>query len=126
MTKFTLPKEERLHSKNHIERLIKDGKSIVVYPFRVVFIVSDDAETISSRVAISVSKKRFKKAVHRNRIKRLIKEAYRINKEITICNKTCLDILLIYLDNELPTFDKINKSLIKLLKKISSVEKLSK
>ncbi|MFZ4863805.1 ribonuclease P protein component [Sphingobacterium sp. Mn56C] len=75
-------KEERLCSKSAIDELFKSGSSFVVFPFRVVFLanpVTDKGQI--AQVIISVSKRRFKRANARNRIKRLMREAYRLQKE---------------------------------------------
>jgi len=82
MKKYTFKKEERLCSKRRIESLFHNGSSFIVYPFRAVYQVEPSLPLGSPSVAIliSVSKKRFKKAVSRNRIKRLLREAYRLEK----------------------------------------------
>lgn len=80
---FTLSKTERLNSKIRIGKMFESGssKSFSVFPMRVVFM---PAEQMDARAAIlvSVSKRRFKHAVDRNRIKRQIREAYRLNKHL--------------------------------------------
>ncbi|MDR0348067.1 MAG: ribonuclease P protein component [Tannerella sp.] len=76
------PKSERLFLKKDIERLFDDGQSFISYPLRIVYL-SDAADLSSASgisVLIGVPKKRIRKAVQRNRIKRLIREAYRLNK----------------------------------------------
>ena len=79
--RFTFPKEEHLCRKKLIEELFgKQGSSFGVYPLRIVWIKSDAPTTAPPQVLISVSKRTFKRAVDRNRLKRLIREAYRLNK----------------------------------------------
>ena len=79
--KYTFPKEEHLCRKKLIEELFsKQGSSFGVYPLRIVWIKSDAPSTAPPQVLISVSKRTFKRAVDRNRLKRLIREAYRLNK----------------------------------------------
>ncbi|MDR3118578.1 MAG: ribonuclease P protein component [Mediterranea sp.] len=82
MERNTLHKAERLCSKLQIEKLFAGGgsKSFSVYPLRVVFMPIEKKEEASASILISVSKRRFKRAVKRNRIKRQIREAYRKNK----------------------------------------------
>ncbi len=80
MMKNTLPKEERLNSKKIIDRLFAgSAKSFSIYPLRIVY-SSIEESAIPVSILISVSKKRFRKAVDRNRIKRQIREAYRKQK----------------------------------------------
>ncbi len=78
---FGFSKKERLFGRKNIETLFSKGNSIFVYPFRVVYMIKEREEGVFPvRVLISVPKKRFKLAVDRNRIKRVIRECYRLNK----------------------------------------------
>lgn len=78
----TLRKAERVHSKTIIDQMFTGGisKSFSVFPLRVVYMPVQDQEA-SVSILVSVSKKRFKRAVKRNRVKRQIREAYRKNKQ---------------------------------------------
>lgn len=79
--RYTFPKKEHLTGQKNIEELYRKGESFLVFPYRVVFLgVSETNEQLPVRALMSVSKKRFKKAVHRNRVKRLMRESYRQNK----------------------------------------------
>ena len=78
---LSFPKKEKLTSKIIIDRLFKDGQSKFKYPFRVLFLSDDAYSEPFPQLVISVSKRNFKRAVDRNRIKRLIREAYRFQKE---------------------------------------------
>lgn len=79
--KYTFPKEEHLCRKKLIEELFsKQSSSFGVYPLRLVWIKAAVPTTAPPQVLISVSKRTFKRAVDRNRLKRLIREAYRLNK----------------------------------------------
>ena len=78
--RFTLSKEERLCSRKAMEKLFEgSNKSILSYPIRAVF---QKTEETGIRIMISVSKRFFKRAVKRNRIKRQLREAYRLNKHL--------------------------------------------
>lgn len=77
----TFPKSERLCLQKQINRLFTEGKSFLVYPFKVVYYLDDESSS-RIQVAISVSKKYSKRAVKRNRVKRLTREAYRLNKSL--------------------------------------------
>ncbi|MBD2768710.1 ribonuclease P protein component [Hymenobacter sp. BT664] len=79
--RYTFPKEEHLCRKKLIEELFsKQGSSFGVYPLRIVWVASPAPTAAPPQVLISVSKRTFKRAVDRNRLKRLIREAYRLNK----------------------------------------------
>ena len=79
--KYTFPKEEHLCRKKLIEELFsKQSSSFGVYPLRIVWIKAVAPISTQPQVLISVSKRTFKRAVDRNRLKRLIREAYRLNK----------------------------------------------
>ena len=74
--RFSLGAKERLKSAKSIEYLFLDGKAISAYPLRLVFIGNSNGAD-PMRCAFSVSKRHFKKAVDRNRIKRLLRTSYR-------------------------------------------------
>jgi ribonuclease P protein component len=80
--KFTLGKEERLKSKKIIERLYKEGNSVKKFPLRMVYLQTAHTSNFPSQVGVSVAKRNFKRAVDRNRIKRLMRETYRLQKHI--------------------------------------------
>lgn len=79
MGRFSFGKKEKLCLQLVIDRLFAEGRSFKVYPIRVMLLPVDQAEA-HAQVLISVPKKRVKKAHERNRIKRHIREAYRLNK----------------------------------------------
>ena len=74
-------KIEHLCGEKRITRLYTQGDAFIAYPVRVVFLIEPKSDTEPANVLISVPKKRFKRAVKRNRLKRLIREAYRLNKQ---------------------------------------------
>ena len=101
----TLHKVERLDKKKIIEKMFAGGsRSFSVFPLRVVYLPVEEQEADAS-ILISVSKRRFKRAVKRNRVKRQIREAYRVNKHellnILVERKCRLAIAFIYLSDQL-------------------------
>ncbi|ANQ50838.1 ribonuclease P protein component [Flammeovirga sp. MY04] len=80
----TFPKSEHLKSRSQIEQMFKDGQSVFCFPFKIYYSLSSDVEnaSIPPQVLFSVSKRGFKHAVDRNRIKRQLREVYRLNKGI--------------------------------------------
>ncbi len=73
-------KIEKLKGEKLIEKLFSEGKSIAVYPLRLVYLKTTFDSSVKLKTGVSVSKRNFKKAVDRNRIKRLMREAYRLHK----------------------------------------------
>ena len=101
----TLHKVERLDKKKIIEKMFAGGsRSFSVFPLRVVYLPVEELEADAS-ILITVSKRRFKRAVKRNRVKRQIREAYRVNKHellnILVERKCRLAIAFIYLSDQL-------------------------
>lgn len=122
--KKTLGKTEKLCSSKSITELFEKGSSFIAYPLRVVYVMKEaDGENQSGvSMLVSVSKRKFKRAVKRNRIKRLVREAYRLNKEHLIPlikeKNIHVDIAFIYLDTEISPyvdFDKSMKKTVRLL-----------
>jgi ribonuclease P protein component len=143
----TLGKNARLKSRKVIDALFTNGKSFSLFPFKVIY--AKEAEKNSEetacqtsninlparqeshqlKCAFSVSKKHFKKAVHRNRIKRLMREAYRLQKndlqsQVHQSNKN-LSVFILYVNKELPDHalmvSKMNAVLIKLQKIVNEM-----
>lgn len=125
MDERSLSKGERLHHKKVIDRMFAGGsRSLAVYPIRAVYRILDDDERQDAPVAmlVSVSKRKLRHATDRNRVKRLIREAYRHHKAplpaILEAKGKRMAIAFIYLTNELPTSDLINDCIKKALKRI--------
>ena len=78
----TFPKKEHLCGEIRINKLFSNGKAFIVYPLRVVYSAEESSTDALVKVLVSVPKKRFRRAVKRNRLKRLMREAYRLNKSI--------------------------------------------
>ncbi|MGM0531653.1 MAG: ribonuclease P protein component [Bacteroidota bacterium] len=76
-------KNERLSSQKEITFLVKEGNTLFCYPFRILWSASQNAQGAPFHIqaAFSVPKRKFKKAVQRNTIRRRMKEAFRLNKE---------------------------------------------
>jgi ribonuclease P protein component len=78
---YTFNKEERLCSRKYLDLLFKNGSSFLLYPFRVSYLSIQADANYPVQVVINVPKKRFKRAVDRNLLKRRIREVYRLNKQ---------------------------------------------
>ena len=124
----TFSKNERLCSKPLIDQLIQKGNSFNGFPFKIIW-MEIQKNTSPEKIVISVPKKKKKKAVDRNRIKRLIREAYRKNKHQLmerIENKKVV-LLLIYTARTIPEYaeteEKINQALIRLGNEINPLNR---
>lgn len=124
--KNTFSKVERLYKNKSIDRLFQKGDSFVSYPLRIVYYmedVSDDKAESKCSILVSVSKKKFKRAVKRNRVKRLIREAYRLNKISFLDSlkgeNRRVDIAFLYLKSELPVYEEIEKAMLKAMTTLS-------
>ncbi|TDG35865.1 ribonuclease P protein component [Pedobacter changchengzhani] len=78
---YSFKKEERLCSRKHLDLLFKSGSSFLLYPFRISYLFVDATADFPVQVVINVPKKRYKRAVDRNLLKRRIREAYRLSKQ---------------------------------------------
>ena len=106
-----------------MEELMQEGKSLYQFPFRLVWkwVETSDSQ-YPAQVAFSVPKRRHKKAVTRNHIKRKIKEVYRTNKNIlynqlTSQNKK-IDLMFIYTANEIVPFREMMERQISIMRKL--------
>lgn len=122
--RYTFSKREKLCSEKTIGRMFSDGVSFVKFPLRVIYLVEElaDGEEPICQVLTSVPKKRFKRAVKRNRIKRLMREAYRLNKHILVSANTSKRISLsfIMLDDKEPSFFQVQKAVVKSLERVAN------
>ncbi len=125
---YTLGKTERLKSRKGIEQLFVDGKSFSVFPFKVVYQQLPPQQEIVMPVlqaAFSVSKRYFKKAVHRNRVKRLTREAYRLQKNelqngLQQSGKN-VRMFIIFLGKELPEYELVSAKMKTVLTKLKKI-----
>ena len=118
----TFTKEESLCSLKEINALLKDGQVIFHYPFRVSYIVQEnqDTEIGINKLLVSVPKKNFKRAVHRNLLKRRVRESYRKNKEITIQNgNRSVNMMFVYISKDILEYSYIESRVKDILGKIS-------
>lgn len=119
-TSFNYPKQEKLKSHHVIDSLFIDGKTVSKYPLRIVYVAVENKENLPLKVGVSVSKRYFKKAVDRNYFKRLLREAYRLNKHLLVQD---LDqpyaMMLFYQSKDRLSFEQINEKMIKLFEKFT-------
>lgn len=116
-SRYTLAKEERLSWKRYIDLLFAEGKSFVAFPLRVVYLNVESGPDVPVSMLVSVSKKKFKRAVKRNQVKRQVREAYRMRKpelaeQLAGENKKLL-VAFLYIDKEIHSFREMEKAMTK-------------
>lgn len=106
---FTLGRQDRLKSRKKIELLFKDGKVMNLYPFRVSYLLTEEK---GLQIGVGAGKRHFKKAVHRNKIKRLLREAWRLQKNEVLEKaneqQKGLAVFIVYIGKEMPSFSEIS------------------
>lgn len=111
------PASEKLKSSKQIEELIAHGKTIKQYPLKLVALEKPGFSC--TKAAFAVPKRNFKLAVDRNQLKRLLREAYRLEKvDSKLNNGKKFALLWIYLGKEKYPFAKLRKDVASLLNKI--------
>ncbi len=121
--RHTFHKAERIKSRKTIEKLFSGGNRLVEYPVMLVYATAPRPGAYRLQATFSVSKKKFKKAVIRNRIKRLMREAFRLHKSRyqTRYENTgeTTALMFIYIGKEIPGYREVEEAVARLLKKLS-------
>ena len=117
---YKLPKSEKLHSFGAIRRLFSEGRGGFVYPFRYV-VYAEHAEEMSAEVLFSTPKKFLKRANKRNKVRRRMRESYRLNKELLLSSNEprMMQIALIYSSKEIIDYNTIENATKKILELIA-------
>ena len=121
----TLGKDERLKSRKSMDLLFKSGQSFAVFPIRVIWLKNDmENPAFPVQVMFSATKKKFKKATDRNRIKRLMREAYRLNKQLLYeplrAKGVPIIAAFIYTGQSLPQFEEVQDKIILTLQRLAN------
>ena len=119
---FSSPKSERLKSKKLIEATFAAGQKFKAWPLVAKSLDAELSEEVTCQTLVSVSKRSFKRAVDRNRIKRLMREAWRLQKHTAYAalqeHEKQRALVLIYVGKELPTFEGMQASMQTLITKM--------
>jgi len=123
LQRYKLPRNKILRSQKAITGLFQPGFFVSSYPLRINYqFINRQAGDAEVLVLFSVSKRRFKKATQRNRIKRLMREVYRLNQQqlqaLDIPQDRQLTMALIYNGHELLTFQVIKSAFLLCIQKM--------
>ena len=118
----TFKKEERLCSKKVIDTLFAKGSPFFIHPFKIIWIDLPLETKFSAQILINVSKRHFKKAVDRNKIKRQIRESYRKNKSslydfLALHSKQCA-FAITFVAKEKASYQEIESKIILILQRL--------
>ena len=117
---FKFNKAERLKNHHLLSTLFTSGKSFSAYPLRVVYIPIEEPGLFPAQFSLSVPKKKFRLAVDRNRIRRQIREAYRLQKHLLYEDLQSKDkriaLMVMYVAKEEKTYKDIEQSMKRIIK----------
>jgi ribonuclease P protein component len=121
---YTFKKEERLCNKRLLEQLFSSGSSFLCYPFRVSWLQATLPEQVAVQVVFAVAKKRYRRAVDRNLIKRRTREAYRLHKQELLYaalqeQDKQIVLSINYIGKEINDYALMEKKMVKLLGQLS-------
>ncbi|MGZ3937246.1 MAG: ribonuclease P protein component [Flavisolibacter sp.] len=122
--RFGFGRKEKLKSRKQIENLFLTGKSFSMFPLRVTYKFMP-SETSTIQVGVTAGKKYFKRAVDRNRLKRLIREAYRLQKadltEVLKQKQQSAAVFFMYTGKTLSDFPLIKETTSKCLERLQKL-----
>lgn len=124
MSELSFNKKDKIKGIKPIQALFNEPNTVIVFPFKAFYQFNSNtkySDNLTLKIAVSVAKRRFKKAPERNRIKRLMREAYRLNQhrlKAKLIPESDLSVMIVYIGNDLPVLNKLNKKTIELFDQI--------
>lgn len=113
---YSLSRNERLRGKNAVETLFRKANSFIIPPLRILTLKNPDSQS-AHQVLFTVSKKFIPRATQRNRIKRLMREAYRLNKN-HLEGLPPLRIAYIYQSKDIVSFSEVTEAMLQSFRKL--------
>ena len=118
--RYFLKKEDKLKSRKVIDMIFTKGKSFSNFPFKIIWLPANEQNALQT--GVGVSSRNFKRAVDRNRIKRLMREAYRLQKnelqqQLQLQNKS-LSVFILYTGKELPAYELVFEKFTSILNRL--------
>ena len=121
---FSFPRAEHLKSKKLIEQLFEGGSKFKAQPLVVRYLEVALPEAVPCQAMVSVSKRAFKRAVDRNRIKRLMRESWRLQKQPVLhaleAQQKQAAVVFIFVGKEMPTFEEMQKSMVTVVEQLTN------
>jgi ribonuclease P protein component len=119
---YSFNKKEKLKSRKQIEALFAEGKFFTIFPLKIFYLLKENDSNFDAKTGVGVGKRYFRKAVERNRIKRLLREAYRTEKlplhQFLKNHNIELTLFIMYIDKTLPLFSIIKKEMQVVIQKL--------
>ena len=123
MSNFRLRKSDRLKRRKVIEALFTSGQGVRAYPIQLIWTIAERHGASHIQAGFTAPRRKFKRAVDRNLLKRRMREAYRLNKslipETIVSEKEQIVVMCIYMSKDILAFDSIQKGMIKALKRLA-------
>lgn len=118
---FSFPKTNRLKSSLLIKEVVQQRQSVFCFPIKCFYQVKEANDCVAPKIAVLVSKKRFHHAVDRNRVKRLLREAYRLHcNELAMPDNLTVNMCWMFVGIEKPTQQQVESAAIQIFQELTS------